>query len=73
MADFPEQQLPWAQPKYGNIAQHFRGLADEAALIPNIPFIDNGQQIIALLNQVIQGQNQIRQDIVRKHVYELLL
>ncbi|KAF8423662.1 hypothetical protein EV426DRAFT_602608 [Tirmania nivea] len=61
MANFPGQQLHLAQPNYDNIAQHLRGLADEAALIPNIPFIDQGQQIIVLVNQLIQGQNQLIQ------------
>ncbi|RPB28706.1 hypothetical protein L211DRAFT_404450 [Terfezia boudieri ATCC MYA-4762] len=62
MANLPGQQPHLAQPNYGNIAQNLRGLADEAVLFPNIPLIDQGQQIIVLLNQTQQDVNQIRQD-----------
>jgi len=51
-------QVHGPQPNVDNIAQHLRGLANEALLIPNVPAIGQGHQILQLLQQQQQSLQQ---------------
>lgn len=61
------------QPNPALMSHHLLGLEDEIVLMSTMPIVEQGQHTIALLNKLMDGQNQPRKEIHRKQVYEPLL
>ena len=51
------------QPNFGNAAHYLHALAGEVNLIPNIPAIQQGDQVLGVLQQIQAGIQQIQTDV----------
>ncbi|RPB13387.1 hypothetical protein P167DRAFT_535093 [Morchella conica CCBAS932] len=56
------------QPNFANASQHLHAVANEFNLIPNIPAIQQGNQILGVLQQILANIQQARGDIQQVEV-----
>ena len=58
MADLQGQPALGPQPNFQNLTHHMQGVAHKLTMVPNMPAVGQGEQILQLLQQ-------IRHDIAR--------